>query len=1266
MRPHPFPPKPPDTVPSMVALSSSSSSSSSSRKESNSAIRARVFSISAFDSPWYLDANGLSNVSLNKAWSHYRSLGQAQGLQARYDVTELALNLISEEFNTSFTKNFHSLLKKRFFKSVYFYPENLPKKKGTKLSKIDPFYQFADIFRRELRHQNSYGAALNLRALLATPETATPSSNQALFQLLESILYPDYALIATRIERFEKRKPANFTDLTPEEINGVERCFDKDYYCGVYADIWMAGVNPLGHFLNQGRLEGRHGSLIFDPVYYLSVNQDVEASGVDPFVHYIMHGWRERRNPSEAFPHQWLNHVFPEANKDINGFCGHLVQGVSGEQKLQILHTNFNNRKNPDFRPKPKSIIAHHQDVARIFAFYLTQYHPIKQNDDAWGKGFTEWRNVTKAFPRYFGHYQPKLPADSTLYDLRLRETIIDHVELAKAAGVSGFCFYFYWFSGERILETPLDLFLNAVEEADFPFCILWANENWTRKWDGKAKDVIIGQKYNDSDALQFIQDVEPILLDSRYERTNGRPILIVYRPDDLPDCGQWVKIWRDYWRDQGYGELHLVCVQFLPDTDARNYGFDAILQFPPNGFPNHGTHQKIASYTRSFSGSLYSYDEMQWRAMAQQYDYPVYRTSVPSWDNESRRPLQGDTFVGSTPEKFRDWTASNLLNARHDNDAGLSFINAWNEWAESACLEPDSRYGYAHLEAVADARAIANVLREVETWTTSHSSAIIIHAFYLDSIESISRRLKLYQDCCDIYFTMPPLGCHEKIDVIRQSFPCARFFISPNRGRDVLPFLSLCKTLKARNIQYDKLCKLHTKKSLHRIDGSQWLEELVDSLLPIEGAQKINSLFVNGVGMLIPKGHALALTEFMGGNESLLNIILDLNGAMARKTSSSYFASGTMFWLRGDVLARLNDDERAFDFEYERGQVDGTLAHAWERAIAILVQASGWRCLHSDGSEVVVAPPGVYKFANLEGRVDLMRGNDLRTATVIRSLERQSQTAQKRVAIVATYPNNQDEVANVKHICAYLRRHGYFVACINPGFDYNAIVSDEELLNHLSCDLYLERSNSGYDFGSWAEGFFFLKGRGELHADITDELLIVNDSCLLADLNSDLIERARGMQADIVGLTDSHQFLHHIQSNFMLVRRFQHCDALLDSFFAEYQKRSLQSKDDVIQFGELALAHKLDEMQIQWKAIFEMKELIALTLQKYADSPSGTWESQTLAKLAEGQLLNPHHYMHEVLYLHLGCPLIKKELLRDNPANYPGVMRYRSLIPQC
>ena len=1237
----------------MVALSSSS------REGQNPAIRARVFSISAFDSDWYLEVNGISGVPINKAWSHYRSIGQGRGFRARYDVAELVRTLISEQVGSTLG----AVLQKQIPSGmpVWFYPENLPGQGRYLSSTLDPYYAFAECFGRELRQLNAYGKLLNLRAMLRESSDDPNSANGCLLHVLESIMLPAYAAIEQRREHHGNGWHANYANLSAQEISGVEICFDSEFYLGAYSDIRMSGVNPLGHFLSQGRLEGRQCTPIFDPFYYLSENPDVEAAGVDPFVHYIMHGWRERRNPSEAFPHIWLERVFPEALKHPHGFCGYLGREVSGEQKLQMLHSNFNSSSNPDFRPRPgQSSPAGDHDSFRVFAFYLTQYHPIAQNDLAWGKGFTEWRNVTKAFPRHFGHYQPKLPTDSTLYDLRILDNIIDHVEMARQHGVNGFCFYYYWFSGERVLEQPLDLFLAAAEQANFPFCILWANENWTRKWDGQSKDVIIGQKYLETDALQFIRDVEPILLDPRYERVNDAPLLIVYRPDDLPDCQDWVDTWRRYWRDQGHGELHLVCVQFLPDTNPEDYGFDAMLQFPPNGFPNHGTHQKIARYTRSFSGNLYSYDEMQWRAMVQQYPHPVYRTSVPSWDNECRRPQQGDQFVGSSPAKFRDWTASNLFHSKRDNEAHLSFINAWNEWAESACLEPDSRYGYAHLEALADARAIASVQSEAELWVATHSCAIVIHVFYLDTFQSIAGRLERYEPNCDLYITLPPLGCNQKIAAIRQRFPRARFFIADNRGRDVLPFLSLIQSLNARRLQYDYICKLHTKKSPHRRDGNAWLDEMVNCLLPMEGHQRIKELFQPGVGMLIPRDHAVSLREFMGGNEGLLDVILNAHGALDRKNESSYFSSGTMFWVHGEVLRNLSTDEHAYRFEYERSQVDGTLAHAWERAMTLLVQARGLRCLQSDGTEVRVAAPGTYRFANLEGRVDLGGSVDRRTADVVRSLQRSAAAPQERVAILATFVRNKSDVDNVRRLGTFLRSNGFFVACINPEYDYSQTVSDDQLLDHLCCDLYVERRNNGYDFGSWAEGFFFLKGRGELHSEVTQELLIINDSCILTDVNSDLITKARQIPVDVVGLTDSQQFLHHVQSNFMLIRRFQHCDTVLDSFFTEYLGRSLQSKDDVIQYGELALARKFEQMQIQWKPVFEMQQLVAITLKNYADSPADSWERHTADKLAEGQQLNPHHYMHEALYLQLGCPLIKKELLRDNPSGYPGIDRYR------
>jgi len=1232
----------------------------------NPAIQARVFAISSFDAHWYLATNNISDVPLHKAWSHYRSVGQAQSYRARYEVSKLVRAVLRDEFSGSIYTILQEQLKQSEAAGVYFYPEHLGDRSPYRSLVKDPFYSFAEAFRRLLRQQDTYGAMLGLQVLLAgsPPELKGYVGSASLLQCLEACLVSGYRTIEKRRERFGDHWRGDFTSLTHDEISAVELCFDANFYCGAYSDIRIAGINAFDHFLGQGRLEGRQATPIFDPLFYLDTNPDVQAAGLDPFAHYIIHGWREKRDPSEAFPHCWLLQVFPEAIKHSNGFCGYLAESISGEQKLEVLNNNHNSNSNPDYRQQPAQVvIAEAQDIARIFAFYLTQYHPISQNDLVWGKGFTEWRNVTKAFPRFFGHYHPKLPADSSFYDLRLKQNIVDQIELARRHDVNGFCFYYYWFSGERVLEQPLDIFLQEKDQADFPFCILWANENWTRKWDGLSKDVIIGQKYNQSDQLRFISDVEPLLLDPRYERVNGAPLLIVYRPDDLPDCQQWVTTWREYWRRQGHGELHLVCVQFLPDTNPRDYGFDGMLQFPPNGFPNHGTHQKIARYTQSFKGNLFSYDEMQWRALVQQYDHAVYRTSVTSWDNESRRPQQGDIFVGSTPAKFRDWTAANLLHAHKDNSAGICFVNAWNEWAESACLEPDSRYGYAHLEALADARTIAAVQKEAQSWSACNSAAIVVHAFYLDCFETISSRLQLYSGDCDLYFTLPPLCCHEKVSRIRERFPQARFFISENQGRDVLPFLCLIQFLRTRRIRYREFCKLHTKKSSHRRDGAAWLDEIVQGLLPVEGMQRVKALLEGKVGMLIPEGHAINLWEFMGGNESLLDLILDAHQAQNQKTSTSYFSSGTMFWIRGEVLENLSEDERVYHFEYERGQVDGTLAHAWERAIALLVRAAGLDCRQTDGREVKVAARGTYRFADLEGRIDLAGANPIHTAGVLRTQQRSSSSYQQRVALLATYVRDASDVSNARQICSYLRSNGYFVININPGYEYTRGIGVDHICSYLNCDFYIERSNTGYDFGSWAEGFFLLKQRGILDVTKTEELLIINDSCYLVDPASDLIERARAIDVDVVGLTDSHQFLHHLQSNFLLFRNYQVCDSLLEHFFEEYLSRTLQSKDDVIKHGEIALAQSLSQAGIRSKPIYETQRLITMTREKYLDFPAESWEGFTFAKLAEGQDLNPHHYLHEALYLHLRCPLIKKQFIRENPGGQPNIEFYKNLL---
>ncbi len=356
--------------------------------------------------------------------------------------------------------------------------------------------------------------------------------------------------------------------------------------------------------------------------------------------------------------------------------------------------------------------------MTKLWSFYLPQFHPIPENNIWWGEGFTEWSNVRTVKPQFLKHYQPHRPISDSYagyYDLRDPQVLVRQALLARRFGIHGFVFYHYWFSGKRLLETPVNALL---ENSNFtmPFCLCWANEGWSRRWDGLDQDLLMPQSYSEEDDVEQIRYLLPIFKDKRYFKHQGRPVFIVYRSEQLPDPQRTVARWRHEARKAGFEDLYLIRVEgFQADFDPSQHGFDAAIEFAPDwrclqrrvylNSDNSWSENAESVNTGTVDNRVFLYDDVVKAMLAKENaPYVRYNGVFPAWDNFARRQkLGGGTIIhASTPDKYQIFLKTVIKNTRahFPEEDRLIFINAWNEWGEGCHLEPDQKNGYKYLRA--------------------------------------------------------------------------------------------------------------------------------------------------------------------------------------------------------------------------------------------------------------------------------------------------------------------------------------------------------------------------------------------------------------------------------------------------------------------------------------------------------------------------------------------------------------------------------------
>ncbi len=585
------------------------------------------------------------------------------------------------------------------------------------------------------------------------------------------------------------------------------------------------------------------------------------------------------------------------------------------------------------------------QDI-KILAFYFPQFHPFIENDTFWGKGFTEWTNCTKAQSLFDGHLQPRLPGELGFYDTRIKDVLKRQVELAKEHGVYGFCFHHYWFMGRRVMRVPYNMMMEN-PDLDIPFCLHWANEPWTVRWDGFGnKGVLLEQKHTPDDDIAFIKDIEPALRDRRYIKVDGRPLLIVYRPSLFPDIRATIKRWNDYCESVGIGKLYLAVMQtcFEGDMDPTKYGFDAAIEYPPHNMGIQNINSSVEFYDKNFAGNVLSYPELVEKNIKREKPtYKLFRGLLPGWDCTPRRK-NPDLIIDQSPWKYQEWLESHIDYTKKNlaPSEQFIFVNAWNEWAEGAYLDPDRHFGYAYLNATARALCARFQKKRI---------AVVLHIYFTELLDEFISYFRNIPFEYDLYVsTSAECKCEVEEKLFRFiGTDHVQVLVFPNKGRDMGPFVVGYKDIFPK---YNLVCFLHSKKSSYGSGMEGWRPYLLNNLLgSSDSIQKIVEYFDVDpkLGMICPDifPPVASMAEW-GSNHHHVKCLADKMGIEIDFSQTPVFPSGSMFWFRPESLKPMFNLGIGYkDFEDKSEEKnDGTLAHAFERLFFNVVELAGfsWR----------------------------------------------------------------------------------------------------------------------------------------------------------------------------------------------------------------------------------------------------------------------------------------------------------------------------------